>query len=54
MSTGNGASLNGFVPFPSSDLWNTNIAAAAVDQNSAAIITALTGSKLHPGFLQCC
>jgi hypothetical protein len=50
MSTGNGASLNGYVPFPSTNLWNTNIASAPVDPNSAAIIGALTGSKLHPDF----
>jgi hypothetical protein len=50
MSTGNGASLNGYVPFPSSNLWNTNIASDPVDPNSAAIITALTGSNLHPDF----
>ncbi len=50
MSTGNGASLNGYVPLPASNLWNTNIASAAVDPNSAAIITALTGSNLHPDF----
>ena len=50
MSTGNGASLNGYVPFPSSNAWNTNIASAAIDPNSAAIIAALTGSNLHPDF----
>jgi Putative Ig domain len=50
MSTGNGASLNGYVPFPSSNAWNTNIASAPVDTNSASIIAALTGSKLHPDF----
>ncbi len=50
MSTGNGASLNGYVPFPPSNLWNTNIASAAVDPNSATIISALTGSNLHPDF----
>jgi Putative Ig domain len=50
MSTGNGASLNGYVPFPASNLWNTTIASAAVDPNSAAIISALTGSNLHPDF----
>ncbi|HTZ59429.1 MAG TPA: putative Ig domain-containing protein [Acidobacteriaceae bacterium] len=50
MSTGNGASLNGYVPFPSSNLWNTNIASAPVDTNSATIIAALTGSHLHPDF----
>jgi hypothetical protein len=50
MSTGNGASLNGYVPFPSSNAWNTNIASSPVDPNSAAIIAALTGSHLHPDF----
>jgi hypothetical protein len=50
MSTGNGASLNGYVPFPSNNAWNTNIASAAIDPNSAAIIAALTGSNLHPDF----
>ncbi len=50
MSTGNGASLNGFVPFPSSDLWNANIASAPVDPNSATIISGLSASNLHPDF----
>jgi hypothetical protein len=50
MSTGNGASLNGFVPFPASNAWNTNIASASLDPNSATIIAALTGSNLHPDF----
>jgi Putative Ig domain len=50
MSTGNGASLNGYVPFPSSNAWNTNIASASLDPNSPTIIAALTGSKLHPDF----
>ena len=50
MSTGNGASLNGYVPFPSSNVWNTNIASASIDPNSAAIIGVLTGSNLHPDF----
>ncbi len=50
MSAGSGASLNGFVPFPASNLWNTNIASASVDPNSVTIISALTGSKLHPDF----
>ena len=50
MSTGNGASLNGYVPFPSSNAWNTNIASSPVDPSSAAIIAALTGSNLHPDF----
>jgi hypothetical protein len=50
MSTGNGASLNGYVPFPSSNAWNTNIASASIDPNSATIIGVLTGSHLHPDF----
>jgi hypothetical protein len=50
ISTGNGASLNGYVPFPASNAWNTNIASAPVDPNSAAIIAGLTGSNLHPDF----
>ena len=50
MSTGNGANLNGFVPFPSTDAWNTNIASAPVDPNSATIISGLSGSNLHPDF----
>ncbi len=50
MSTGNLASLNGFVPFPASNAWNTNVASAAVDPSSATIISALTGSNLHADF----
>ncbi|MGD0519983.1 MAG: chitobiase/beta-hexosaminidase C-terminal domain-containing protein [Terracidiphilus sp.] len=33
-----GGNLNGFIPFPDSNPWNTNIASAAVDPNSAAIV----------------
>jgi hypothetical protein len=50
MSLGTVANLNGFVPFPSSDAWNTNIAAAPVDPKSATIISGLTGNNLHPDF----
>lgn len=52
MSLGNGASLNGFVPFPATNVWNTNIAAAAVDPNSTAITAAagFAGLHLHPDF----
>ena len=35
MSLGNNANLNGFVPFPATNAWNTNIASAPVDPNSA-------------------
>jgi hypothetical protein len=38
MSTGLGASLNGFRPFGDDNLWNQDISAAAVDANSDAII----------------
>jgi hypothetical protein len=52
MSLGNNASLNGFVPFPSTNVWNTNIASAPVDPNSAAITSAsgFAGLNLHPDF----
>ena len=51
MSAGQGGSLNGFVPFPSDNLWNTDISNAAVDPNSAAIINFIGGSvPLHPDF----
>jgi hypothetical protein len=49
MSTGQTASLNGFVPFSASSLWNTDISSAAVDPNSNAIITNWVGSvNVHP------
>src|SRR5712664_1627110 len=38
MSLGQGASLNGFVPFPADSLWNKDISNDPVDPNSAAII----------------
>jgi hypothetical protein len=51
MSLGQGASLNGFVPFPASSLWNTDISAAAVDPNSANIINFIGSTvTLHPDF----
>ena len=44
-------SLNGFVPFPASSLWNTNISNAPVDPNSTAIINFIGSSTpLHPDF----
>jgi hypothetical protein len=49
MSVGQIASLNGFVPFSSSSLWNTDISSAPVDSNSNSIITNWVGSvNLHP------
>jgi len=49
MATGQGASLNGFVPFTSSNLWNTDISSAPVDPNSNAIMTNWVGPvNVHP------
>src|SRR5271167_2938635 len=49
MSAGQTASLNGFVPFSSSSLWNTDISSAPVDPNSNTIISGWVGSvNLHP------
>src|SRR5579863_6043818 len=51
MSTGQLSSLNGFVPFPSTSLWNTDISAAPVDPNSAKIINFIGSTvTLHPDF----
>src|SRR5579862_5707978 len=51
MSLGQGASLNGFVPFPSSSLWKKDISTAAVDPNSNNIINFIGSTvTLHPDF----
>src|SRR5438876_3153525 len=51
MSLGQGTNLNGFVPFPSSNLWNTDISAALVDPNSSNYINYIGSSvTLHPDF----
>ena len=52
MSLGDNASLNGFVPFPSTYAWNTNIASAPLDPNNTAITTAagFAGTHLHHDF----
>jgi hypothetical protein len=51
ISTGQGGSLNGFLPFAADNLWNTNISGAAVDPNSAAIISFIGGTAaVHPDF----
>lgn len=51
ISTGQGASLNGFVPFPSSNAWNQDISGATVDPNSDAIINFIGPTVgLHPDF----
>jgi hypothetical protein len=52
MTTGQLASLGGFLPFSSDSLWNTDISAAAVDPNSASIISNYIGNStnMHPDF----
>jgi hypothetical protein len=51
MSLGSLASLNGFVPFPTTNLWNTNISNTPVDPNSANFINYIGASvTLHPDF----
>jgi hypothetical protein len=51
VSLGPEGSLNGFVPFLPSNLWNTNIANAPVDPNSASLINFIGSSTpLHPDF----
>src|SRR5690348_6197895 len=46
-----GADLNGWVPFPADNDWNTDISAAAVDPNSATLIASIgLGTGLHPDF----
>ena len=50
-SLGAGASLNGAIPFPASNAWNTDISGAAVDPNSDALIASLGLTRgLHPDF----
>jgi len=52
MSLGNNAGLNGFVPFPSSAAWNTDISNAPLDPNNSAITSAsgFAGLHLHHDF----
>jgi hypothetical protein len=46
-----GADLNGWVPFPPDNPWNTDISAAAVDPDSATLIASIGLTKgLHPDF----
>ncbi|HEX2590778.1 MAG TPA: hypothetical protein VHL34_04760 [Rhizomicrobium sp.] len=50
-SLGQGASLNGAVPFPADNAWNTDISQAPVDPNSDAILATIAiGNGLHPDF----
>jgi hypothetical protein len=51
MSLGQGASLNGFIPFATDNLWNKDISALPVDSNSAGIINQIGSSNgIHPDF----
>src|SRR5277367_5627905 len=51
MTVGQLTSLNGFVPFQASSLWNTDISSAPVDSNSANIINYIGSTvTLHPDF----
>jgi hypothetical protein len=51
MTLGQLTSLNGFVPFPSTNLWNTDISTASVDPNSANFINYIGSTvTLHPDF----
>jgi len=52
MSLGDNANLNGFVPFPSDNEWNTDILSAALDSNNTLITTSaeFSGKFLHPDF----
>ena len=51
MTVGSLTSLNGFVPFATSSLWNTDISSAPVDSNSANIINYIGSTvTLHPDF----
>lgn len=51
ISVGQGASLNGFLPFPADNLWNQNIASQPVDPNSSGYMSLIGGTApLHPDF----
>ncbi len=51
MAVGQLTSLNGFVPFSAGSLWNTNIAGAPVDPNSANLISYIGATAaLHADF----
>jgi len=50
-SLGVGASLNGAIPFPADNPWNTDISAAPVDPSSATLIASIgAGTGLHADF----
>jgi hypothetical protein len=48
---GIGANLNGAVPFPADNAWNTDVSQAMVDPNSDNLIASIgVGTGLHPDF----
>jgi hypothetical protein len=47
---GPGASLNGRLPFPADNPWNTDVSSESVDPNSATLIAACGDRGLHPDF----
>jgi hypothetical protein len=47
MTLGDNASLNGFVPFPSTAAWKTDISQAPLDPNNGAITSAAGFAGLH-------
>ena len=50
-SLGPGASLNGALPFPADNAWNTDISGAPVDPNSDTLIASMGLTRgLHPDF----
>jgi hypothetical protein len=50
-SLGMGASLNGAVPFPANNPWNTDVSGKAVDPNSDALIASIgAATKVFPDF----
>src|ERR1700733_14288085 len=51
MTPGQLTSLNGFVPFPADNLWNTDVTNAPVDANSTNLINYIGANvTLHPDF----
>ena len=51
ITQGQEGALNGFLPFPSNNAWNTTISNASVDPNSAALINFIGGGiGLHADF----
>ncbi|HET6421755.1 MAG TPA: hypothetical protein VFG19_16480 [Geobacteraceae bacterium] len=48
---GIGANLNGAIPFPASNAWNSDISTAPADPNSDSLINSIgLGTGLHPDF----